>query len=67
MNDIVIHTMPGCILCVKCKDLLNYWNIPYCVHPDKPPYDEEYPIIYINERKISYKNLVEKIGKGEIK
>ena len=67
MNKIVVHTMPDCVLCIKCKELLNYWNIHYCVVHDKPPYNEQYPIIFINDKKISYKKLVEMIAEGEIK
>uniref|UniRef100_A0A6M3KZI6 Glutaredoxin domain-containing protein n=1 Tax=viral metagenome TaxID=1070528 RepID=A0A6M3KZI6_9ZZZZ len=63
---VILHTMSDCHLCIKCKHLLQHWNISYATVEDNPSSDEPYPILFINGNKHSYEMLLQKIKNGEI-
>ena len=61
---IVVHKMVNCKLCDKCIKLLKHWNIGYREVYDLAIQDRTYPYI---TKEYSYEELVDMIGKGDIK
>jgi len=66
--EIIIHGMYTCERCDALEIIFDILNIKYTLIVDNlPKFSGEYPHIFIDGNKLSYKNVLQKIRNGDIK
>lgn len=67
MKKIVIKTIPACGQCKTVKAMLDKYKIAYDITPVKEPVEEiEYPIIMIDGKEFSYKEIMNILRYGKL-